>query len=566
MSTRPQEMTSSDYVAMLRRRWRPTIAVMAIVALGTIYVAYTLPAVYESSASILIEQQGIPTDFVQTTVNAYAEQLLQTIYERVVSSENVLELIGKHDLYPEDRGLLSEEELFVQFRDSAIMVPKNVETVHSRTGREAIITFGFEISFQNSDPFKARDVATDLADMFVSVNSALRAKTAARTTAFLDAESAQVQDKLSEIAKTIAEFKAIHVNNLPENQEVNLRTWERLNDDLNLVDTQLRDAREERALLQTELANTPKYQPVLDESGEPVIGGIDRLAEAQQELIRLLGRYSENHPEVQNLRREIAALSPSPSSQAHYEQQLRTDLEKSRKALAEARQIYSDNHPDVIDLRNSVNSLEAQLAELEQNGTANYASQMPPNNPPYLQLQTRISTASEEIGALTRRRTMLSGRIAELERLQLAAPQVERDYAQLTNERDLLLVRYRELNNLGDEAALGEALETNQSGERLVIVESPRAASDPVSPNRVSLSLLGIIVGVALGLGSASLMEAMDKKVRGRRDITLILEAPPIGIIPYVESRSDTLKRRAANSALIAGIVGATAYVVGTAL
>jgi uncharacterized protein involved in exopolysaccharide biosynthesis len=566
MSTHSQEMTSSDYVAMLRRRWRPTIAVMAIIALGTIYVAYALPAVYESSASILIEQQGIPTDFVQTTVNAYAEQLLQTIYERVVSSENVLSLIAEHDLYPEDRDSLSEEELFVQFRESTIMAPKNVETVHSRTGREAIITFGFEISYQYSDPTKARDVAADLADMFVSINSALRAETAARTTAFLDAESAQVQASLSEIAKRIAEFKAVHVNNLPENQEVNLRTWERLNDDLNLVDTQLRDAREERALLQTEIVDTPRYRPVLDESGQPVIGGIDRLAEAQQELIRLLGRYSENHPEVQNLRREIAALSPSSASQAHYEQQLRTDLENNRRALSEARQKYSESHPDVVDLRNTVSSLEAQLAEVERNRDRNYSSQMPPNNPPYLQLQTRISTLSEEISALDRRRTVTSGRIAELERLQMLAPQVERDFAQLTNERDMLLVRYRELNNLGDEAALGEALETNQSGERLVIVESPRVPSDPVSPNRISLSLLGIILGVALGLGSASLSEAMDKKVRGRRDITLILEAPPIGIIPYVESRPDTLKRRVTNSALIVAVAGATAFVVGTAL
>ena len=106
----------SDYVSILRRRWRLTLAAVLLVSLGTIYVAYTLPAVYESSAAILIEQQGIPTDFVQTTVNSYAEQLLQTIYQRVVAGPKVAELIQEFDLYPEERGLVPEEELLLRFQ------------------------------------------------------------------------------------------------------------------------------------------------------------------------------------------------------------------------------------------------------------------------------------------------------------------------------------------------------------------------------------------------------------------------------------------------------------------
>ena len=101
-----KEKTWADYVALLRRRWRATLCVFAFVALGAVFVAYSLPAVYESSATILIEQQGIPTDFVETTVNAYAEQLLQTIYQRVASATKVAEMIRALDLYPDDRDVL----------------------------------------------------------------------------------------------------------------------------------------------------------------------------------------------------------------------------------------------------------------------------------------------------------------------------------------------------------------------------------------------------------------------------------------------------------------------------
>jgi uncharacterized protein involved in exopolysaccharide biosynthesis len=231
MALENTDKTWSDYVSMLRRRWRLTFSVMMIVASGIIFIAYSLPAVYQSSATILIEQQGIPTEFVQTTVSSYAEQLLQTIYQRVVAAPKVAELIEKFDLYPEKRGIVPDDELFLLFRDSTAMSPKNVQSVNSRTGREAIITFGFEIAFQYSDPVKARDVAEELANLFVDHNAQLRTETAARTSSFLDSESRQLEEQLAEVAQRIAIFKEANPNNLPDDQGVNIRTWERLREE-----------------------------------------------------------------------------------------------------------------------------------------------------------------------------------------------------------------------------------------------------------------------------------------------------------------------------------------------
>ena len=220
---------------------------------------------------------------------------------------------------------------------------------------------------------------------------------------------------------------------------------------------------------------------------------------------------------------------------------------------------------DVIALRQTVQSLRDQLADLEQGGIDE--AQSSPNNPVYIQLTARAATERQTVADLTRRRSVVSSRIADLERKRMTAPQVEREYSELAAERELTLDRYRELRNLEDEAALGEALETGQSGERLTIVEAPRVrATDPVSPNRLSLSFLGVVLGIALALGTASMLEATNTKVRGRRDIYQILEAPPIGIIPYVESKSDTMRRRSLNAALAMGLVGATTYVLSVAI
>ena len=249
---------------MLRRRWRPTFVVAAAIALGTVYVAYSLPAVYQSSATILIEEQGIPTDVVQTTVNSYAEQRLQTIYQRVTASPEVLDMISEYDLYSEDRADHSEEQLVDRFRDSTVMSPQNVMSVNSRTGREAVITFGFEISFDDADPTTARDIAQELANRFVTQNSALRTEVAERTTEFLDSEATDIEKELADVSARIAEFKEANAGNLPEDQTVNLGTWERSRDELTRVETDLRAARETKALLESEIIDTPRYRPVIE--------------------------------------------------------------------------------------------------------------------------------------------------------------------------------------------------------------------------------------------------------------------------------------------------------------
>ncbi len=61
-----------DYIAILLRRkgllfW-PAAAIFAV----AVVVAFVLPPVYRSSATVLIEQPEIPPDLVQSMVTSYA--------------------------------------------------------------------------------------------------------------------------------------------------------------------------------------------------------------------------------------------------------------------------------------------------------------------------------------------------------------------------------------------------------------------------------------------------------------------------------------------------------------
>ena len=113
---------------------------------------------------------------------------------------------------------------------------------------------------------------------------------------------------------------------------------------------------------------------------------------------------------------------------------------------------------------------------------------------------------------------------------------------------------------------LAQNLETGDSGERLSLIEPPRVPANPVSPDRISLTFLGIVLAIALGLGAASLAEAMDTAVRGQRDVYELLGMPPMGIIPYVETPADTAKRLMMNGMMFVVVLGAAVYVIITAL
>ena len=58
----------------------------------------------------------------------------------------------------------------------------------------------------------------------------------------------------------------------------------------------------------------------------------------------------------------------------------------------------------------------------------------------------------------------------------------------------------------------------------------------------------------------------MDTTVRGRRDVSQLLAAPPIGIIPYIENESDKMKRITINIVTSVVFVAAIMYVAATVI
>ena len=89
-----------DYLAAAGY-WRKTLIVVFVLAmLIALAVALLLPPRYRSFGTILIEQQEMPQELVRSTVTSYADERVQVISKRVMTTETLLGIIQRYNLYP----------------------------------------------------------------------------------------------------------------------------------------------------------------------------------------------------------------------------------------------------------------------------------------------------------------------------------------------------------------------------------------------------------------------------------------------------------------------------------
>jgi succinoglycan biosynthesis transport protein ExoP len=530
---RTDERTFSDYMAMIKRRRKLTAAAGSFVLLAFVLFAYLQTPIYEAIATIDVERPVIP----DATVAAYPDQQLIPVTQRVLSQDNVKAVIEKLDLYaPRDNAVI--EDLISRFRGDTLVAP-SVTSTPTAASRGAVVTYAYTISFRYYDAAKASQVANELANLHVTENSELRSGAATRTTAFLEAEAEKVSKQIAEvqakIAALISQGGGVIASDDPM---VAAQRYEQIDRDLASVDASLRAARERKDVLEAEALQTPKYRAIMTD-GQTVMRGEDRLIVAQQELVALQARYSEDHPDIIRLKREIASLTGGPTDYGLIANNLRATISATEQQLQTARESYSDDHPDVVRLKKNLETQQKQLADAMSRSTRP-AAPPSPDNPLYLQLQTRIRTAEIEINELSTRRAGLYSRLSQY----AYNPQLDAKYAPLARERGLLQEQYESLRQRYTEATLAQSVESEDQGLVLRLAEPARAPTSPVEPNRPVLILLGFMLGIGVAFGIAWLADFLDTTVRGSRDIEALLNVAPIAMIPIIDNPGDIAVRR----------------------
>ena len=512
---------------------------LIIITLG---VAVLWPPIYRSTATILIEQQEIPQDLVRSVITTYADQRVQVISQRVMTSQNLLALIDRYKLYPDIRDREPREKLLETMREDINMRMISAGVIDPRSGQPTHATIAFSVSYDSRSPDLALKVANDLSSLYLNENLESRSQRSKQTAAFFSEESARQQARIAELDQRLAQFKEKHPNELPELAMQNIQMTDRTESELRSVQDQISALDSQRVLLEAQLAQISPNAQVFSDNGQRVFGAEDQLKALKAQLAALKGKYGPSHPDVISTQREIEGLQKEVNSEDGTPDRLR-QLSEAKAQLAADLEKYSPEHPDVVRLRREVDSLEKQVQAEAQTGTQRTA-RAHADNPVYIQVKGQIDSVNLERETAIKKRDELQSKLSSYDKRMARSPEVERAYREIVRDLEAAQFKYGEILGKQSEAQIAVNLETEQKGEKFTMIEPPQPPEKPVSPNRIAILVVGLILSLALGAAAVVGREAFDASVRGPKDIRELLQVPALASIPVIATTAEIARRQ----------------------
>jgi protein tyrosine kinase modulator len=526
----------AHYLSILKSRKKCfIIATLTVLGLA-ILLAGLWPAVYESSATILIEEQQIPPEFVKSTVTGFADQRIQSLTQQILSRVKLWEIITQFDLYPDLRPTRTREEIIEKMRDNIRLATISAELAdHKGAPRPgpAAATIAFAIAYRGKNPDPVQKVAETLACLYLEQNHKTREAQAQFTTQFLEAELQVLRERLKVLGDRITAFKGQHEGLLPDQQPFNREQAARLEMDLKQLDAASRNAEDRRLYLEGQLATLKPDTPLIGATGERIMAPGDRLKVLRVSMADLRSKFSEDHPDVRKVRREIAALQKMVG-QTGGGAIRRQKLIQLRGDLAEKQGTYTDRHPEVKKLKD-------EIARLEQGPEPAAAPGPPaePENPAYISLTAQVKTAEADIASLRQQQAGVKARLHMYRQRLEEAPTVEQEYLALMRDYQNAHAKHQEVMNKILEARIAEGMEEHQKGEKFTLIDPASYPEMPVSPNRWVILAAGVILSLGVGFGAVALAQHLDHSVKNGDELARLTGLPVLGAIIRVQTRED---------------------------
>jgi uncharacterized protein involved in exopolysaccharide biosynthesis len=543
------DITPTTQATDLREKWlsywrcRRTFAVVtAVAAIATILLALLLPSTYQSTGTILIEQQEIPQDMVRSVITSFADERVQMISQRVMTTQNLLSLIERYDLYPDIRAKQPREILLQKFHDDIGMHMISADVIDPRSGRPTQATIAFAVSYKSRSPDLALKVANELTTLYLNQNLISRTQSAQQSESFLKEEAQKLAERIAQLDSQLAKFKEAHHDDLPELEQLNVQEMQRTELDLRDAESRIAALESQRVLLEAQLAQISPNSQVYSDSGQRVFGPEDRLKALKSQLASYKAKYGPTHPDVISTQREVDGLEKEVTAEDQTDDRLK-QLSEARAQLASALQKYSQQHPDVIRLKATVDSLEKAVAE-EDGAAPKRIAKDHADNPVYIQVKGQLDATEVERQSAVQKRDALRARLDKYERRSAEEPEVERQYQTMARDLQSAQLKYQEMLSKQSEAQVSENLETERKGEKFTLIEPPQPPEKPISPNRPLILGLGLFLSAAVGAGAVLVRDALDTTIRGPADIRLMLRVPALASIPVIVNAADRRRRR----------------------
>ncbi len=583
MNTPEKPRDLRDYLAIVRRRRRALILAFAAGIISTVLLAVLLPPYYRSAGTVLIEQQEIPANLVQSTVTSFADERVQIISQRVMTTQTLLDIITRYNLYPRERQRETREQLLTRMRKDVGLKMISADVIDPRDGRPTSATIAFEVSYTSRSADLAAKVANELVTLYLNENLTNRTQIAEQATDFLRSEGDRINKQITAVEAKLEKFKQQNYERLPGLTQVNMQLLDRDEQQLLVAEEKENSLEQQRVFLEAQLAQLKPDAAIFSDTGERILSARDRLKMLRSQLAAARAKYAPDYPDVVTLQREVTGLEREVGDAPSITNDLQRELDDARSQLAAARKRYAPDYPDRVRLEREVDSLQGQLAASTRadasstassgadasggtpaagraaaalSGTAAAAggaaaavdSQLAPtqaDNPAYVQIRAELSATVDDLKAQSDEIAKLRAEADSYQRDLTLAPAVAKEYDDLTREYDNAQAQYQQIRAKQLQARTAQDLETDRQGERFTLIDPPLPPEEPVRPNRKLIFAAGFILSAGLAAGILWLLEKIDTTIRTRGDLLQLIGVPPLALVPYIGTeRERRLARR----------------------
>jgi len=498
---------------MWKFRWPGLVVAWAMAIVGAV-VVMKIPDQFEASARIYVDTDSILKPLMAgLTVQPNVEQQIGMLSRTLLSRPNLEKLIRMADLDLRNAGRNDQEAL----------IDKLSSGIEIRTAGGLNL---YTMSYRDSEPERAKRVIQSMVSIFVEsgLGSSRKDTDAAKT--FLNEQIKTFEAKLEEAEARMKEFRLRNIATQAADGKDSATRLAEANAQLQAAQLQLREAEFARDAAKQQLAMergqgaNVATQSLLQEStinvSTPELDA--RIGELRRSLDALMQRYTDQHPDVVATRRLLRDLE---------EQKKREMAELRKVAMAQAAATGSGT--------SATSSLAAQ------------------------ELARVVAGAEVQVASLRARVGEFAARAAAAREALKSAPQIEAEAAQLNRDYAITKKNYEDLVARRQSAVMSGELDVASGVAEFRLIDPPRVAPKPVSPNRMLL-LPGVLVA-ALGAGVFFAFAAAQLRptFASGEDLRKLTGLPLLGVVTLLRTDDDRRRERASLFRFVAasgGLVG----------
>ena len=480
---------------MWRIRWPAVLVAWLVGIIGSIIV-YQIPDQYEATARIYVDTQSILKPLMSgLAVQPNVEQQVVMLSRTLISRPNVEKLVRMSDLDLKSESKAQQEALIVRLMNSL-----EIKTV----GRDNL----YSLSFRDSESAKAQRVIQSLVSIFVESSLGATRKDTDTAKAFISEQVKSYEAKLEEAEARLKEFRVRNIQLQTADGKDSATRLSELGEQMNQAKLALREAEQARDSARAQL----------------------NVEKAAAETSSTLG----------SLLQQSAATVATPEIDSRIEAQKRT--------LDALLQRFTEQHPDIVSARRLIRELEEQkkkeVQELRKAAMAMPTVASTNGNLAYQELNRLLAGSEVQVAALRARVSEYSSRYNQARDMLKNAPQLEAEASQLNRDYAINKKNYEDLVARRESASMSGDLDLAAGVADFRLIDPPRVSPKPVSPNRLFLMPLAMVLALGAGLFTAFAGSQLRPVFHSMSDLRSKIELPLLGIVSQVASVADQRREK----------------------